>query len=305
MIKTFEDAGELILGTRLKKLGEKFLNDVSAVYRELGIEFETPWFALFFTLDKYGSLTMSEIASNLGVTQSAISQTVSVLEKKGLIRIDTADEDKRIKVVSLTEKAIALITKIKPIWKSIKKEMKIMLYEGKKSKYMLQALSELEESFAKKSLTARVIDDIKDAPLKIEQYKPQYFREIKRVVFSWIFEYGLPRCDFINDLETILERNDTYVSFSNEHITAVAIKTKNNNANELFIINKNDFDDGSYLFLLKNMLKEHKNNIDKVYIDKNKKSAKALLERFGYKNKNTATFSKSSKELLMFEANNG
>ena len=305
MIKTFEEAGELILGTRFKKLGDKFLDDVSLIYKKLGIDFETSWFAIFFTLDKYGRLTMSEIASNLGVTQSAISQITSVLEKRGLVKIEIAYKDKRIKVISLTQEGLTLLSRIKPIWKLIKKHMKIMLEEGTNSKYMLKALSELETSFSQKSLTKRVLDDIKDSDLRIEKYKKQYFKEMKRLLFSWIFEYGLPRCDFISNLEKMLEDSQTYLSFSNEHIAAAAIILKNKNKNEMFIINKNDFEDGSCTFLLKNILKEQQNAPIDIYIDKKKANIKKIVEKFGYTYVKTVKLSNDSRELSLFEVKNG
>ncbi len=305
MPKTFDEAGELILGTRFKKLGDKFLDDVSLIYKELGINFETPWFAIFFTLDKYGKLTMSEIASNLGVTQSAISQTVSILEKRGLIKIESQETDKRTKVVSFTENGIALLTRVKPVWKSIKNEMKNMLKEGKKSRHMLSALSELEMAFVKKSLTERVLKDIKDTNLRIEKYKKQHFKEMKRLIFSWIFEYGAPFCDFINNINTVLDNNDVFISFSDEHITAASIILKNRDKKEMFIINKNDFEDGSYIFLLKNVLDEQNGKIDIIYLDKRKKSARRILKNREYIYKKTIKFSEGSKELLLFEAEHG
>jgi len=305
MTKTFEEAGELILGTRFKKLGDKFLDDVSLIYKKLGIDFETSWFALFFTLDKHGRLTMSEIASNLGVTQSAISQITAVLEKKGLIKIEGAYEDKRIKVISLTQDGLTLLSRIKPIWKLIKKNMKTMLEEGENSKYMLKALCELEKSFSQKSLTKRVLDDIEDTNLRIEKYKKQYFKEIKRLVFSWVFEYGLPRCDFISNLETMLKNSQTYLSFSNEHIVAAAIILKNEDKKEMFIINKNDFEDGSYIFLLKNILKEQKDATTHIYIDKKKANIQKILENFGYSHTKTVKFSNDSRELSLFEVDCG
>lgn len=305
MVKTFEEAGELILGTRFKKLGDKFLDDVSLIYKKLGIDFETSWFAIFFTLDKYGRLTMSEIASNLGVTQSAISQITSVLEKRGFIKIEVTYKDKRIKVISLTQDGLALLSRIKPIWKLIKKHMKIMLEEGANSKYMLKALSEIETSFSQKSLTKRVLNDIKDADLRIEKYKKQYFKEMKRLIFSWIFEYGLPKCDFISNLEQILEDGETHLSFSNEHIAAAAIILTNEDKKEMFIINKNDFEDGLCIFLLENILKEQKNTPMSIYVDKKKTNVKKTVEKFGYTHIKTVKLSNDSKELSLFEVQNG
>ncbi len=301
MVKTFEDAKELILGTRFKKLGDIFLDDVANIYKKLDIDFETTWFSIFFTLDKYGKLTMGEIATNLGVTQSAISQTISIMEKKNLIEIKIARQDKRIKVVSLTDNAHELISKIKPVWKSIQKEMRNMLNEGDKSRYMLDALKELECSFNKKSLTQRVLEYMQNINYRIEKYKQQHLTECKRLIFSWIFEYGSPYFDFIQNLKHILQENEVYLSFSNEHITAMAIILTKNNKKELFIINKNDYEEGSYLFLLQNIL----NNQYRIYADRKKTNVQKILKEKGYQYKRSINFSDTSKELAIFEVYNG
>ena len=58
----YRRTGELILGTRLRRLSERILADVSRVYREMSIPFETSWFPLFHLLHERGSLSVTEVA---------------------------------------------------------------------------------------------------------------------------------------------------------------------------------------------------------------------------------------------------
>ena len=81
----YRNAGELIFGTRLKRISERFLMDVSKVYKHLDIPFETGWFPIFYLLRERENLSVTEIARELEVTHSAISQAVTVLEKKKLM----------------------------------------------------------------------------------------------------------------------------------------------------------------------------------------------------------------------------
>ena len=299
----FDDAGELILGTRFKKLSDKFLDDVSVIYKSSEVEFEPSWFAVFFSLDKYGRLTMSEIAANLGVTQSAISQTVSSLEKKGFVKVETADGDKRVRFVSFTEKAVKLLSKIKPIWKVIKSKMREMLNEGENSKYMLEALGELEYLFVKKGLSNRVLESLKEKNYRIEKYKQAHFAELKRLTFSWIFDYGIPKIEFVNNLKDIFEHNEIRMVFRDRNAVAAIIILKNAEYNEIFLINKNDFNDKADAFLIQNMFNDTKREKSKIkiYLDSDNFDVKSLLKENGCVYKKTVKFSKDSKKLDVFE----
>ena len=81
----YREAGELIFGSRLKRISERFLMDVSKIYKSLNIPFEVSWFPLFYLLNERGKLSVTEIARELEITHSAVSQLVTILQKKKLI----------------------------------------------------------------------------------------------------------------------------------------------------------------------------------------------------------------------------
>lgn len=101
-MSVYKIAGELIVGSRLKRLSERFLSDVSKVYKSEQIPFETSYFPVFYLLDLYGTLKISDVARELEITRSGASQMVNALEKKGLVRYDADKEDKRVRTVSFT-----------------------------------------------------------------------------------------------------------------------------------------------------------------------------------------------------------
>ena len=55
-----------------------------------------------------GSPTMSELANRLNVTQGAVTQMATRLEKKGYVVRQKDTEDKRVTTISLTEKGKVL-----------------------------------------------------------------------------------------------------------------------------------------------------------------------------------------------------
>ncbi len=124
----FRKTQGLMLGTRLKRLGDRFLQDVSRIYKSENIAFEPAWFPIFFLLDETEKMKVSELAEELEVTQSAASQMVTLLKKNNLVEFEKDITDKRIKVVFLSEKGRELLADIRPIWNT-----------------MLQSLGEMDE----------------------------------------------------------------------------------------------------------------------------------------------------------------
>ncbi|WP_413575867.1 MarR family winged helix-turn-helix transcriptional regulator [Bdellovibrio sp. HCB290] len=61
-------------------------------------------------------LMPSEIAQKVGVTQATISGLINSLEKAELVKRTTHEKDGRSFVIQLTEKGLALLEEVSPIW---------------------------------------------------------------------------------------------------------------------------------------------------------------------------------------------
>ena len=134
------EAGYLMLGSRLKRLGDRALAEIRNVYKTAGVDFEISWFPVFYVLQERGTCSIQEISENLEVSHSAISQLVANLEKKGLIILQTDTEDQRRKEIHLTESGKRLMVEVSPIWRSF--ELSLAQHLPKK---ILQTLYQLEE----------------------------------------------------------------------------------------------------------------------------------------------------------------
>ncbi|MEJ2628142.1 MAG: helix-turn-helix domain-containing protein, partial [bacterium] len=77
MANFYRRVGELILGTRLKRISDKFLTDVSKIYKKLNIPFEVSWFPIFYLLNEKGKLSVTDLARELEITHSAVSQMIN------------------------------------------------------------------------------------------------------------------------------------------------------------------------------------------------------------------------------------
>lgn len=153
----YRETGELIFGSRLKRISDRFLMDVSKMYKSLDIPFEVSWFPLFYLLNERGKLSVTEIAKELEITHSAVSQLVTTLEKKSLITFINDKNDKRRRLIHFTQKGMNLMKSISPIWESMRKTVRALFAEGEKSRTLLHALDELETSMKKESVYERLM----------------------------------------------------------------------------------------------------------------------------------------------------
>lgn len=157
----YKEAGELIFGTRLKRIGDRFLIDVSQIYKKLEIPFEVSWFPLFYLLRHKNGLSVTEIAKKLQITHSAVSQLVTSLEKKNLVKFIDDKRDRRKKIIGFTENGKKMMDEIKPVWKSMKESMRFFLDKKENSSRLLKALDEIEDTLEKQSFCEKVLKNIK------------------------------------------------------------------------------------------------------------------------------------------------
>ena len=156
----YQQLGFLVFGSRLKRLGDTFINDVNRIYKKHNIEFDASWFPVFYILSKKKEISIKEISDELNVSHSAISQLIASLQQKGLIKSVTSKKDARHKAITFTAKGEKLLQKIKPVWRALEKAMEDLAAEKNQSKKILNALMSMEESIQKKNLFQRIEENL-------------------------------------------------------------------------------------------------------------------------------------------------
>ncbi len=155
----YEETGILILGTRLKRLSERFLSEVGKIYERLGIDFEAAWFPAFFLIHHKGPLSITEIAENLNVSQPAASQLISLLHKKGYIQLIVDPHDKRRKIASFSHQGLILLDDLIPIWETLEKKMVDMFDE--EDVHIVESFNQLENKLNRISFGDSVLNSLK------------------------------------------------------------------------------------------------------------------------------------------------
>jgi DNA-binding MarR family transcriptional regulator len=152
----YQDLGFLVFGSRLKRLGDAFINDVNRIYKDRNIEFDASWFPVFYILSQRKEVSIKDIASALKVSHSAVSQLVSGLQEKGLIKSVVSKKDARHKAVTFTAKGKKLLQQLLPVWEALELAMDELAASFANSKKILQALSAIEKGLEEKTLLERM-----------------------------------------------------------------------------------------------------------------------------------------------------
>ena len=152
----YQSLGFLVFGSRLRRLSEYFLMEVNKVYEQEGIPFDASWFPVFYVLSKKQPMPLIDIADTLEVSHSAVSQLVTSLRKKGLVKTAPCPEDGRRQLVALTKKGEELLQQVQPIWEAITTAMTELASANKQSKLLLEGIAQVEQAVQQTPLSMRI-----------------------------------------------------------------------------------------------------------------------------------------------------
>ena len=144
------------IGTRLRHVLELFDGDVAKVYLDLGVTDYRPRFSpIVRTLVAAGPLSIRDLATAVGVTHSAASQTVAQLAKAGFVTLQPG-ADARQRIVQLTDKTRELLPVIEAEWQATAAAMKEL--DAELTVPLAQILEELVGAMNRRPLRNRIAD---------------------------------------------------------------------------------------------------------------------------------------------------
>ncbi|MBX7046347.1 MAG: bifunctional helix-turn-helix transcriptional regulator/GNAT family N-acetyltransferase [Ignavibacteria bacterium] len=183
-------AGRLALATRIRLLAEKMLQDGSEIYKSLNLDFEPRFFAVFYLLKDNPSLSVTEIANHIGISQPAVTQILNGMLKKNLVRIVKDKVDTRKKLIMISKKGEAMLPQLLPLWKDFESGIGEMF--DSMGINILEILDKVESALDEKSVYERVIGKVKKRlreNVKIEKYKPEYKIHFKNLNLEWLNKF--------------------------------------------------------------------------------------------------------------------
>lgn len=185
-----KELGELGVATRLRRLGDKFSQDVAKIYKEHKLDFEPKWFTTMYALYKNGPTSVQSLAQSLGFTHPAIIQFVNQMKKRHLVETRQGESDKRLNLISLTKKGTETFESVRPFLLDIGEATSEVL--SSTGMDMLIIMDKIEEALDEKSIHDRISDRIKERELKevvVVNYEEKYRADFKRLNEEWLNKF--------------------------------------------------------------------------------------------------------------------
>jgi len=146
-------SGASAIGARLRRLSERIDRDAARLYAESGVPFEQRWFGVMNLLHLRGTLTVGELAAELGVSHATVSQVRAALEKAGLIAWEADRSNARMRSLRLTATGQETVARLEPLWQALSDAAVDLNDEAGDA---VAALDQLERAAGRLSLYERV-----------------------------------------------------------------------------------------------------------------------------------------------------
>jgi DNA-binding MarR family transcriptional regulator len=142
------------IGTQLRHVLELLDGDVAKVYLEVGLPEYRPRFSpIVRTIVAEGPLSIRDLATAVGVTHSAASQTVAQLQRAGFVTLQPGS-DARQRIVHLTDKTRELLPTIEAEWEATTAAMAEL--DAELSVPLGQVLAEVVAAVSQRSFQERI-----------------------------------------------------------------------------------------------------------------------------------------------------
>ncbi|MFT3822702.1 MAG: bifunctional helix-turn-helix transcriptional regulator/GNAT family N-acetyltransferase [Chitinophagaceae bacterium] len=182
----FNESGALAVSTRLQRLSDRLRKDGQLIYQSNNIEFEPKWFPVIYALHRYPTLSIVELAEEIGYSHPSTISLLKELEKEKFIRSFKDKNDERKRMVKLTPRSIELIERMKPVWDKIKQTIEEITNT---TNNLMLALDETEYQLSKESFFNRyqrlAKQETTDA-IEVVDYTPAHAKAFYDLNIAWI-----------------------------------------------------------------------------------------------------------------------
>jgi DNA-binding MarR family transcriptional regulator len=151
-MNVINQAGILALSTRMQRLSDQIRKDGLLIYKASGIDFEPKWFPVIYTLHKKSTMSVVEIAAEIGYSHPSTISLLKELEKKKLIRSKKDKTDERKRLLALTEKGETLVQQMQPVWDVMIEALQSLT---ETTNNLMKAIEEVEEKMEQQSFYQR------------------------------------------------------------------------------------------------------------------------------------------------------
>jgi len=138
-----KELGYRALDNRLKRISDRMSHDTRKFFKQIDLDVEPSWHLVFKLLREYKTLTMVDIAQQLGYSHPSTVVMLKKMTAKGYIASEKDSIDKRKLNIKLTQKSIDLLPDLEQIWDSCEDAIYKMLNQDLS---ILKHLDDIEEA---------------------------------------------------------------------------------------------------------------------------------------------------------------
>ena len=142
----------------LKQLLDAMDDDIARLYAQRGIAGVRPRFSMtLIRLRHLGPLTIRQLAAEVDVTHSAMSQTITAMRREGLVQSSgtgSPGTDARTRTITLTDKGRAQVPFLEAEWRAT--EAAVAELEAEVPYPLTRVVADLAEALERRSFLDRI-----------------------------------------------------------------------------------------------------------------------------------------------------
>ena len=185
-----DEIGPIAVGTRLRMLGERLMEDATKILDLYGVPTKPKWFPVFYILARDERARITDIAEEIGHSHPAVSKTVREMVKAGIATEAKDPSDGRVTWFTLTEAGREANQRIQLQYEDLNTVVRGMLDQGEH--HLWEALREFEGMLDEQSMWERVRTQWKrreQRKVEIVDYTPQYRQAFYDLNMEWVQRY--------------------------------------------------------------------------------------------------------------------
>ncbi|MEL7314745.1 MAG: GNAT family N-acetyltransferase [Cyanobacteria bacterium J06559_3] len=186
----YQQTGKVALGSRLRRLSDRFLGDAAKVYALYDVALDPKWFPVFRVLSHQAEASITAIAHIIGHSHPSVSQIVKEMKQRGLVVTDKSQQDARVNVVRLSASGRELLPNFARQCGDVEQAVDVLLAETQFD--LWHAIAEVEFLLSEKGFFDRVqeVRKARESQLvEIIDYAPEFLEDFKRLNAEWIEKY--------------------------------------------------------------------------------------------------------------------
>ena len=186
MTDIIEKLGYLSSGSRLRRIYEKLQIDGDKAYKEAEINFKASWFPVYYVLAQSPApQTVMGITNKISFSHITVKNIVKELEKEGLVEIAPNPDDKRSKLIQLSNSGQKLLKQLEPLWWRFSQSLEQLMTDGHPD--IQNILQRIDRSVTKIPLNERVTEENR-SPICILDYRPSLKKHFYQLAAPWLLD---------------------------------------------------------------------------------------------------------------------